>query len=114
MRFDNKIKGFGTAIFTWLFFVIIYDGIFLMLLLLFKDYPLENLSIALIIFNPIDLARILILLELDISTMMGYTGAVLQQFLGSAKGSFFIMGILAMWIIFPFCRMILLAKKKDF
>ncbi len=114
LRFENKIKGFGVAIFTWLFFAIIYDGIFLLLLLLFKDYPLENLSIGLTVFNPIDLARILILLKLDISTMMGYTGAVLQKFLGSGMGSIFIITILTFWIILPFMRMLHLAKNKDF
>ena len=37
---ENKIKGFGFAILVWLFLAIIYDGIFLMSLIMFEDYPL--------------------------------------------------------------------------
>lgn len=31
-------------------------------------------------FNPIDLSRVLILLKLDISALLGYTGAVFNNF----------------------------------
>ena len=79
----NRIVGFGISIFVWLFFSIVYDGMFLLLLLGFKDYPLEKLTLGLTMFNPIDLSRILFLMKLDISAMMGYTGAVLQKFLNS-------------------------------
>ena len=36
--------------------------------------------------NPIDLGRILILLQLDISVLMGYTGAMFAQLFGTAGG----------------------------
>ena len=114
MRNENRIKGIGKAIFIWLFFAIIYDGIFLLLLSIFKDYPLENLTLALTSLNPVDLARILILLKLDISAMMGYTGAVLQKFLGSSLGYVFIISILAMWIFIPYNYMLRLSRIKDF
>lgn len=114
MKFDNRIRGFGLSMFTWLFFAIIYDGIFLLLLSIFKDYPLENLTIGLTSMNPVDLARILILLKLDISAMMGYTGAVLQKFLGSGMGYIFILVILAVWTVLPLMYMLRLSRKKDF
>jgi len=114
MRNKNRIRGIGIAMFLWLFFAIIYDGIFLLLLSVFKDYPLENLTIGLTSMNPIDLARIMIMLKMDISAMMGYTGAVLQKFLGSGLGYVFIVGILTIWIGAPFLRMLSLSRKKDF
>jgi Cu-processing system permease protein len=114
IRHKDRIKGFGTAIFVWLFFAIIYDGLFLLLLLLFKEYPLDRLSIGLTVFNPIDLARILIILKLDISAMMGYTGAVLQKFLGSGIGSVLILSSLILWIVVPYWMMLRLGAKKDF
>jgi Cu-processing system permease protein len=86
----------------------------LLLLLLFKEYPLEKLSLSLTLFNPIDLARILIILKLDISAMLGYTGAVLQKFLGSGMGSVLILITLLLWIILPFWRILHLSGKKDF
>jgi Cu-processing system permease protein len=114
IRSEDKVKGFGLAIFCWLFFALIYDGIFLLLLLIFRDYPLEKFSIALTMLNPIDLARILILLKLDVSAMMGYTGAVLQKFLGSYLGSMLIISSLTLWLVIPSWLIIRLSKRKDF
>ena len=110
----NRIVGFGISIFVWLFFSIVYDGMFLLLLLGFKDYPLEELTLGLTMFNPIDLSRILFLMKLDISAMMGYTGAVLQKFLNSSIGTIVIMIVQSLWIILLSFFMVRQAKKKDF
>lgn len=111
---NNRIKGFGAAIFIWLFFAVIYDGLFLLLLLFFKDYPLEKATLFLTMSNPIDLARILILMKLDISAIMGYTGAVLQEFLGKTNGSIAIFVVLFFWISVPFLYALKIIRKKDF
>jgi len=113
-RFENKLKGFGLAIFVWLFFAVIYDGILLLVLMWFKEYPLEKLTIGLTLFNPIDLARILILLKLDVSAMMGYTGAVLQKYLGSGMGILTIITSLTLWIIIPAMFLKRILYRKDF
>lgn len=114
LRFDNKIKGFGVALLTWLFFAVIYDGLVLLLLLFFRDYPLERLTIALSMLNPIDLSRILILLNLDISALMGYTGAVFERFFGTHFGMILSMIALGFWAVVPFWRFHRLALRKDF
>ena len=114
LRNENKIKGFGLAILTWLFFAVIYDGLFLLLLIWFRDYPLESTSIGLTMFNPIDLSRILILLKLDISALMGYTGAVFQKFLGSSLGTILSLGALILWIVLPALGIRRVALGKDF
>ena len=80
---ENKIKGFGYAILLWLFLAVIYDGLFLMSLVIFEDYPLDKLSLFGTMLNPIDLSRTLILLKLDISALLGYTGAVFKKFFGT-------------------------------
>jgi Cu-processing system permease protein len=97
-----------------LFFAIIYDGIFLLLLVYFNDYPLENFAIGTSMFNPIDLSRILILLKLDISALMGYTGAVFQKFLGSGSGIIVALGVLFLWVGVPTFWIKRTAEKKDF
>ena len=114
MKFDDKVKGLSISIFVWLFFAIVYDGIFLLLLLSFKDYPLDKLTISMLVFNPIDLGRILILMKLDMSAMMGYTGAVLSKFLGRGTGMFVISVSLLMWILLPLWRLFKVGQKKDF
>jgi len=114
LRNDNKIQGFGLAILMWLFFAVVYDGLFLLLLMLFRDYPLENVSLGLSILNPIDLSRILVLLKLDISALMGYTGAVFQKFFGTQQGAIMTIISLAFWVLLPTLGIRRLANRKDF
>lgn len=111
---ENKIKGFGYAILLWLFLAIIYDGIFLMSLIIFEDYPLDKLSLVGIMLNPIDLSRTLILLKLDISALLGYTGAIFKQFFGTNNGLFISFSMLLVWVISPVLIIVYKAKKKDF
>ena len=110
----NKIKGFGYAILLWLFLAIIYDGLFLMSLVLFEDYPLDKLSLVGTMLNPIDLSRTLILLKLDISALLGYTGAVFKKFFGTNFGLIVSFIMLIVWVVLPVIRIIIKAKKKDF
>jgi Cu-processing system permease protein len=114
LRNENKIKGFGVAIFVWLFFAIIYDGLFILLLSFFSDYPLENVALAGIIGNPIDLSRILILLKLDISVLLGYTGAVFHKALGASAGILTAFSILLAWIVVPVWRIVKVSSTRDY
>ncbi|MBD99147.1 MAG: ABC transporter permease [Verrucomicrobia bacterium] len=111
---ENKIKGFGYAVLLWLFMAVIYDGLFLMSLVMFEDYPLDKFSLIGSMLNPIDLSRTLILLKLDISVLMGYTGAVFKQYFGTNVGLFTSLGVLFIWIIVPVRRIVIRAKRKDF
>lgn len=114
LRNENKVKGFGFAILLWLFMAVIYDGIFLMSLVIFDDYPLDKVTLVASLFNPIDLSRILILLKLDISALLGYTGALFQKFLGEQWGMLVSLGTLVVWTIVPVWLLVRTAGKKDF
>ena len=111
---ENKIKGFGYAILLWLLLAIIYDGIFLMSLILFEDYPLDKLSLVGTLLNPIDLSRTLILLKLDISALLGYTGAIFKKFFGTNFGLIVSFTTLVLWVILPVLRIVHKSKRKDF
>lgn len=111
---ENKIKGFGYAILVWLFMAVIYDGLFLISLIVFQEYPLDQFSLFATIFNPIDLSRIVILLKLDISALLGYTGAVFQKFFGTNVGMLTSTLVLSMWIVLPVLRLVYKSNKRDF
>ena len=111
---ENRIKGFGYAILLWLFLAVIYDGLFLMSLIIFEDYPLDKLSLFGTMLNPIDLSRTLILLKLDISALLGYTGAVFKKFFGTDFGLIVSFVMLSVWVVMPVLRIIFKSKKKDF
>jgi len=114
IRFENRIKGFGIAILIWLFFAVIYDGLFLLSLVIFQDYPIEKLSLFLTILNPIDLSRILVILKMDISALLGYTGAVFNKFFGTGMGMSISLIMLGLWAALPVLGFLYFARKKDF
>ena len=93
---------------------VIYDGLFLLSLLVFNDYPLDKFALGATLFNPIDLSRILILLKLDISALLGYTGAVFQKFFGTYLGMAVSFTLLTVWVIIPVAAMLRQTRKKDF
>ena len=114
LSFNDKIKGFGFAILMWLFMAVIYDGIIMVLMMNYQEYPLDKFALGAMMLNPIDLSRILILLKLDISALLGYTGAVFQKFFGTSLGMLVSMGVLSIWVLLPLLRITRMAKKKDF
>lgn len=109
----DKAKAIGLALLFWFYFSLIYDGILLWIIYTFDDYPLEKITLGLIALNPIDLARIMMLLKLDISALMGYTGAFYQDFFGSYLGIVFSTCSLLLWIIVPMLTGIKIFVKKD-
>lgn len=111
---ENRIKGFGYAILVWLFLAIIYDGIFLISLLYFSDYPLDTFSLIASVLNPIDLSRVMMLLKLDISALLGYTGALFKKFFSNYWGSLIALGLLVVWALTPIFILRKQSAKKDF
>jgi len=114
LLFENKIKGFGYAILLWLMLAVVYDGVFMISLLMFDDYPLDKFALIATVFNPIDLSRIIILLKSDMSALFGYTGAVFNMFLGTTKGLVVAFTVLTAWVVLPTWNILRMAKKKDF
>jgi Cu-processing system permease protein len=109
----DKAKGIGLAIMLWLFFALLFDGLVLFILFQFADYPIEKAMVAVTALNPIDLGRILILLHLDISAMMGYTGAIFKDFFGTTAGIAAAFFILLLWVLIPYFLSLWLFKKSD-
>ena len=109
----DKAKGIGLSILLWFYFAVIFDGLILFILFQFADYPLERVSIGLTALNPIDLARIMVLLKMDISAMMGYTGAVFKTFFEGMSGVIFIATVLLLWMATPIVMAVKKFDKKD-
>lgn len=112
--FDDRVKGLGFALVSWLFLAVLYDGLILLTVFSLGDYPIEKPMLALTMLNPIDLARITVLLEFDISALMGYTGAVFNRFFGSMLGLGVATACLMLWLGIPLWRGVSLFNKKDF
>lgn len=109
----DKARGIGSALLLWFYFALIYDGLVLLILFSFSEYPMEKFTLLLSALNPIDLGRIFIMLKMDVSALMGYTGALYKDFFGSGTGIIFTVTILLIWIVLPLCWALASFKKKD-
>lgn len=114
LKSDDRLRGMTVAIAVWMLGAIVYDGLVLAVVAAFGDYALERPMLALTLANPIDLARVALLLQLDYSALMGYTGAVFQQFLGGAVGTLVAGGALLTWIVVPAALALRAFRNKDF
>ncbi len=109
----DKAKGIGVAILLWLYFSLLFDGLVLFLLFQFADYPLEKPMIGISALNPIDMGRILIMLQMDVAAMLGYTGAVFKEFFGSPTGIGFVFIVLLLWVFIPLWLSVRNFNSKD-
>ncbi len=114
VRFEDKVRGLAVAVLMWLLFAVVYDGLVLLTVNAYADYPLEQPMIGLMLLNPVDLARVLLLLTFDASALMGYTGAVFEQFFGSALGVILSATALGVWLVVPLLIGRRLFQRKDF
>ena len=110
----DKAKGIGVALLLWFYFSLLYDAIVLLLMFSFNDYPLEKAMLALVSLNPIDLGRVIMLLQMDVSALMGYSGAIFREFLGTIWGMVYAGVILCCWIAIPLSLSFYIFKRKDF
>jgi len=74
---------------------------------------LEKFTLVLSSLNPVDLGRIYIMLHMDVSALMGYTGAVYKDFFGSNIGLLYTLGIMLIWAIAPLLLSLRSFRKKD-
>lgn len=109
----DKARGLGTALLLWFYFALLHDGATLYVLFLLEEYPLEGISVMLLSLNPIDIGRVLVLLQMDVSALMGYTGALLKEQLGTGPGILFAAGTLVVWLAVPMVLVLHFFRRKN-
>ncbi|HEX6574266.1 MAG TPA: ABC transporter permease subunit, partial [Gemmatimonadaceae bacterium] len=113
LKFEDKLTGLGAVLGIWLLLALVYDGALLLIVALFSDHSLEKSLLAATLFNPIDLVRIALLLQFDVSALMGYTGAVFSRFFSGAAGVSVIAAALTLWIGGPLGYGLIAFNRKD-
>jgi Cu-processing system permease protein len=114
LRCEDRLRGLGAAIGAWMLLTVIYDGFVLFVLAAFSSYPLERAALGLMLANPIDIARVSLLLRFDGAAMMGYTGAVFLDFFGKGYGMALTAAALSLWIVLPLLFGMRAFERKDF
>jgi Cu-processing system permease protein len=114
LRAEDRLRGLGMALGVWLLLGLLYDGVVLFVVAVFSDYPIERPLLLITFANPIDLGRMLMLLQLDVAALMGYTGAVFQRFFAGTSGIALASAALAGWVLVPLALGARLFRRKDF
>ncbi len=114
LRVDDRVRALTTALVVWLVGSVLWDGLLLLGAMLAGPRPIESALLALLAANPFDLGRVLLLLGSEASIMLGYTGAVVQDVLGTRVGQAGVGTLLLVWTVGPilFARRAL--QRKDF
>ncbi|MCI6550627.1 MAG: ABC transporter permease [Prevotella sp.] len=110
---SDKTRGIGGALLLWLLFTMLWDSLLLYLLMIFAEWPIETPVMGLLMLNPIDLARFQVVLKMNVSAMMGYSGAAFKQFLGATGGIVLSSLLLLAWIVVPYMVSVGLFRRKD-
>lgn len=110
----EKSHGLGLSLVLLFYFILIFDGLVLLIMYMFRDYPLENLALYITFLNPIDLSRIMTLMHTDVAALMGYTGAVFQKFFNAVTGTVISVSVLSLWVIIPAWATLRKFKRKNF
>jgi len=114
IRFSDRVRGIGLALVIWLVYALLFDGLILMGILIFGNWPVEKALIGVMLLNPIDLARLILLQTFDAAAMLGYTGAVFSRFFGSSTGMVIATTALLFWVATPVWVAGRLFQKQDF
>jgi Cu-processing system permease protein len=112
--FEDRTRGFGAALLLWLAATALYDAGLVFVALTWSDYPLELPLLGLTLLNPVDLGRVLLLLQFDNAALLGYTGAVFERFFGSGLGMAVSAGALLAWCGAPLWAAGRRFVRKDF
>jgi Cu-processing system permease protein len=112
--FDDATRSFAAALVLWLGLTVVYDGAVLAASQALAAYPLEKPMLVVMALNPVDLARVLMLMAVDASVLLGYTGAVFQDFFGSVWGITTALASMGIWIALPYALALRRFRRMDF
>lgn len=114
LRFDDRVRALSVSLMVWLIAAVLWDGVVLVVALLFAERPIELPVLVMLAANPVDLVRVLMLLGSDAAAMLGYTGAMVSRTLGTGTGRAVLGAMLTGWLAVPLWWAARSFERKDF
>lgn len=103
----------GAALLIWFYLYVLYDLLVLYAGTLSNEYPLEIPVFVLLILNPLDLVRLIFLIQTDLSQLMGFSTALAVRTLGGKMGAGVAFLLLAIWTAAPLYAGLRIFKNRD-
>lgn len=111
---EDRLRGLGSALGVWLLMAVAYDGLLVLITVALKDRPLGPALLGLTLLNPIDIARVILVLRVDAAAIAGATGALFQRHLGGVAGTALAIAALLVWTLVPGLLALRAFRKRDF
>jgi Cu-processing system permease protein len=103
-----------TALILWLFFLFVYDLIVLSASYYIDEAYLRNMLYFSLLGNPVDLARVVVLMSVGGESALGAAGAgLLRMFGGDVMSAIAATGLFLIWILAPLSGAALLFRRQD-
>ncbi len=112
--FDDRVKGTSFTLVLWFYLSFLHDGLILLTAHVFREYPVEGLILTLSVLNPVDLSRLLVVLNLDIGALMGLSGVIFKNFFTSSAGILISLFFLILWAVIPLIISLFIFRRRDF
>lgn len=104
---------FGLVMAIWFYFFVLHDLIIFGVVVSLGDYPLEPFVLFMSFLNPIDLARVALTLQMDLSSLLGASGAMIKHYFSGNLGVLLCSVVLFLWVFVPVLMGARLFKKRD-
>ena len=103
-----------TGLIVWLFFLFIYDLIVLSAAYYVDEAYLRTMLYFSLLGNPIDIARVVVLMSLGGQAALGAAGAgLLRMFGGGVTAAIAATGLFIIWIVAPLVVAALMFRRQD-
>jgi Cu-processing system permease protein len=113
VRVDDRSRGLAAALLLWIVGAVLFDGLLLLITVTFDRWPLERPLLILTLLDPLDLGRVLLLLQMDRAALLGYTGAIFARFFGSGIGVAVAGAALLAWTAGPIAAAFRIFARRD-
>ena len=109
----DRLKAMSAALLLWLLMVVAYDLAVLGATAAFHGVPLQNILFPSLILNPVDLARVVVMLSMGSGALFGPTAAVLAQTFGTGPGIALGLAVLSVETLVPLIVAIAVFRRRD-
>ena len=109
----RRSQALGMAIFVWFIMILVYDFLAIGVASLQQVTVVVPLLLTLLLLNPADMVRVLVILQLGGEATFGPTLAALTRTLSKGAGEILLIIALLLWIIVPVLLATVLFKKRQ-
>lgn len=109
----DRLRATGAALALWLVLVVAYDLAVLGAATMFRGAGLQAVLLPALLFNPVDLSRVLVTLAVGRGALFGPTAAVLVRTLGTAPGMAVAAGAMALQAAVPLAVALRVFRRRD-